>query len=198
MSARARHKPRSRRPYESPLDKAKAHEVVWPEVSDIFEASRRYLGQRFVYFMGEENDGPLKIGVAKDPIARLRGCQTGNPRRLCIERVVVGDHHLEKLLHQFWERFAIVSATNRPKADAPPGTEWFRPEIREDLFPILGTAAAEQSELLNSAPGDLTFGQLEQAVRDAHKAHGFVVYVPHQTRLLAAKSGYIVRRPSRL
>lgn len=73
-------RPRGRRP-QSPIDKAKGYEIIWPQVSQLFEAVRHFDNPSFVYLIGEA-DGPLKIGVSKDPIARLRGMQTGNPQRL--------------------------------------------------------------------------------------------------------------------
>jgi hypothetical protein len=82
----------------SPLDKAAGHEVAWRRVSDVFDAARQIRNCKFVYFIGEDDDGPVKIGVAKDPISRLRAMQTGNPRRLRVEHVLVGDMDVEKLL----------------------------------------------------------------------------------------------------
>jgi hypothetical protein len=90
----------SKRQFPSPLDKAKGYEVVWQQVSPVFESARGVGGISFVYFIGESDDGSLKIGTSKDPISRLRGMQTGNPRRLRIEHVLVGSSHLEKLLHE--------------------------------------------------------------------------------------------------
>lgn len=37
-----------------------------------------------VYLIGWERTGPLKIGHAGDPLKRLAGLQSGNPRRLFI------------------------------------------------------------------------------------------------------------------
>jgi hypothetical protein len=36
-----------------------------------------------IYFV-QDQDGPIKIGHAADPVARLRGLQNGNPRELTI------------------------------------------------------------------------------------------------------------------
>ncbi len=180
----------------TPLDKAHGREVVWPQVSELFAAARTIVG-KFVYLIGEEDDGPVKIGLAADPIKRLRAMQTGNSRRLRVEYVLLGDMPTEKLLHEMWEPFAIDSARRRGP-DSPPGTEWFRAEIREQLFPIVATAATKQTELLLNTTGDLCLNTLEAIVRDAHDVHGFAPKQRHEVRLLGASAGYVTPRPSRI
>lgn len=138
-----------------PLDKAKGYEAVWPQVAEMFIETKRFDGAMYVYVVAEENDGPVKIGKAKDPIDRLRGMQTGNPRRLRIEYVLLGDLPIEKLLHQLWEPYAITSLAKRGKVDAAPGTEWFRPEIRAHLFPIIATAVEKQLDYLAGCTGNV-------------------------------------------
>ena len=188
---------RARKP-KSPIDKAKGYEVVWQQVSDLFDAVRPIQGASFVYFVGEEDDGPVKIGVAKDPISRLRGMQTGNPRRLRIEQVLVGHNTLEKLLHELWESFAIRSAAARRRPDGAPGTEWFRAGIRAELLPIIASAADAQAAHINESTGNLDAETTERIVRDAHIAHGFVAEGRDHVRRLAHAAGYVVSRPSRL
>ena len=56
------------RSFKSPLDRAAGYEVVWQQVSPLFEAARSIVNAEFVYCIGEEHGGPLKIGSAKDPI----------------------------------------------------------------------------------------------------------------------------------
>lgn len=184
--------------HKSPIDKAKGYEVVWNQVSDLFDAARPFDVDSFVYVTGED-DGPLKIGLSRDPIARLRGMQTGNPRRLRIEYALIGDMPLEKLLHQFWEPFAIHSARNAGKPDALPGTEWFKPEVRDTLLPIIADAARRQAQLLRETPdADLLFEACVQAVRDAHAESGFVARGRDEVLLLGATVGYVVHRKSRI
>lgn len=191
---------RARRPRKpvSPIDKAKGYEVVWQQVSALFDAARPIQAVSFVYFIGEENDGPIKIGVAKDPISRLRAMQTGNPRRLRIEQVLIGHGTLEKLLHELWEPFAIKSARAQGKVGVAPGTEWFQPAVRAELLPIIATAASTQADYLLQATGSIDPDDTEQIVRDAHVAHGFVAQGRDHVRLLARGAGYVVSRPSRL
>jgi hypothetical protein len=188
---------RSHRP-KSPIDKAKGFEVVWQQVAPLFEAARDYANSSFVYVIGEEDDGPIKIGVSKDPIARLRGMQTGNPRRLRIEYVLVGDMAAEKVIHEYWEPFAVHSASRPDRQDALPGTEWFKAEIRDQqLLPIIADAVARQIEYIATAeePG---FDQLERIIRDAHAASGLVVRRIAPTVLLAEGAGYAVSRRYRI
>jgi hypothetical protein len=54
--------------------------------------------ETFTYFVQAEAGGPVKIGVAKDPAARLCLLQTGNPQRLVIRRVWPLD--CERYLHR--------------------------------------------------------------------------------------------------
>lgn len=185
--------------FASPLDRAKGYEVAWQQVAPLFEAAREIEDVSFVYFIGEDgDDGPIKIGVAKDPVSRLRGMQTGNPRRLRIEQVLIGRCHLEKLLHELWEPFVIKSVRAQRTVGAAPGTEWFRADARPQLLPIIATAAAEQVSYLLQAEGEVG-AETERIVRDAHVAHGFVAQGRDVSRTLARGAGYVVSgRPSRL
>jgi hypothetical protein len=189
----SKHNTPRRKHARSPLDKAKAHEVVWSEVAPLFEAARPWLDASFVYVIGEPDDGPLKIGFSKDPIGRLRSMQTGNPRRLRIEHVLVGAMATEKLLHQFWEPHAILSAGSK----GLPGSEWFKPEARKRFRPIIEDAVGFQIELLESGE-QTSFAELEDVVRDAHRRNGFIPHVVAPTIQLAQGAGYVVSRRQRI
>jgi len=183
----------------SPIDRAHPREVIWANVSEIFEAGRCVQGCSFVYAIGEENDGPLKIGKAKDPIKRLRSMQTGNPRRLRVEAAIVGDRYTENLLQEIWEAHAIRSIRQEAKADAPPGTEWFEADVREKLIPVLLTAAKGQAEFIHdcvSEQKDLPEEEMERIVREAHGAHDVPAFKRHETILLAKGAGYVTPRRS--
>jgi hypothetical protein len=152
-----------------------------------------------VYFIGETDDGPLKIGVSKDPISRLRGMQTGNPRRLRLEWVLLGGLAIEKLLHEFWEPFAVLSARSVGKVGAAPGTEWFNPEVRNELVPIIAAAVEQQLLYLQEATTTYAEDDLERIIRDAHADSGFVAQGRDEVRLLAHTAGYVIAsRPSRI
>lgn len=53
-----------------------------------------------VYFIRAGAWGDVKIGVANDPLARLKQLQTGIATKLRIIRVVEGDREAEKMLHE--------------------------------------------------------------------------------------------------
>lgn len=191
---------RDRPVFKSPLDRAKSHEVVWSQVAAVFDAARLLDECTFVYAVEERDAGPVKIGTAKDPVKRVRGMQTGNPRRLRVAYVLVGDRHIEGLLHEFWEGFAITSDSRSGKPDSPPGTEWFEERVRERLFPILQTAGDYQVQRLSELAPDeeWTMKLAEDAIRDAHHDHDFVPLIKHQTVLMAAGAGTIANRISRI
>lgn len=185
--------------HRSPIDKAKGYEVIWPQVAPLFEAARRFADASFVYLIGEPDDGAVKIGVSKDPIARLRGMQTGNPRRLKIEHVLLGGREIEKLLQEMWEPHAVLSARHGGKVDRAPGTEWFEPTVRAQLFPVVETAAAAQVLFLNEASGDVSHKDMDRIIRRAHGVHDVEAHGREEMRLLAAGAGYVaISRRSRI
>jgi hypothetical protein len=59
----------------------------------------RVEAQRFIYFVQQGTRGPVKIGIANDPLARRSKLQTGNPQELHLRHVVPGDRALEHDLH---------------------------------------------------------------------------------------------------
>ena len=184
--------------YTSPLDRAAGWEVNWQRVAPAFDVARRIENPVFVYFIGEDEDGPIKIGSAKDPILRLRALQTGNPRRLQVEYVLIGGAPLERLLHELWEPFAVRSKRGQ-KVDALPGTEWFTADARPQLEPILKTAGERQVELVAMTTTEILLpAELERVVREAHAEHGYTAEGRDEVRLLGAGSGYTIRRRSRI
>lgn len=54
----------------------------------------------FVYVIRPAHDTAIKVGLARDVLARMAELQTGNPRRLNLMYVLPGDRHLEKGLHR--------------------------------------------------------------------------------------------------
>ena len=73
-----------------------------------------------IYFIQSGRDGPIKIGVSDDPVARLRELQSASPRRLTIIGCRGGWHPLESRLHARFSRL---------RTDG--GQEWFEsdPEL---------------------------------------------------------------------
>lgn len=76
----------------------------------------------FVYLVQGGVDMPVKVGVARDPVARLATLQTGNHLRLRLMVVAPGGQPLE---HQLHRRF---------KAARIPGGEWFEGGGGEQLL----------------------------------------------------------------
>ncbi len=185
-------RPRPRRTYESPIDKAKPWEVVWPQVAPVFDAARGVEGVEFVYVISEGEGGPLKIGKAKDPISRLRTMQTGNSRRLKLEFVVMGNFVCERLLQEMFEPFAIRSVAKRNRERTNPGTEWFRPEVRGSLAAVLPEAARRQFAYLNT-PGDHHFDRLAEIIWETARDVEVPIHERDQTLLMARGAGTIAR-----
>lgn len=61
----------------------------------------------FVYFIQHGDDGPVKIGKAFDPSARLIELQCGNPFPLELRGVVVAADRTEERLHALWRGHCI-------------------------------------------------------------------------------------------
>lgn len=68
-----------------------------------------------VYFIQAEHGGPVKIGKALDPVARLAQIQSGNPYRLVVRHAepVVSGYSAERALHQIFRDYRMCG-------------EWFR------------------------------------------------------------------------
>lgn len=65
----------------------------------------------YTYFIQHGEDGPIKVGQARDPSSRLRALQTGNPVRLYLRAVVryeimpeqgVHSHLASSRIHNEW------------------------------------------------------------------------------------------------
>jgi hypothetical protein len=61
----------------------------------------------FVYFITEGKDSTeyVKIGQAQDPFRRLLGLQTGNPRSLWLNAVLLASDELEGDLHELYKDY---------------------------------------------------------------------------------------------
>jgi len=69
-----------------------------------------------IYFIQAGEDGPVKIGRAKDPVARLAGLQTGSSERLYIRAVLDEPDECEEYLHDILDAVRVKG-------------EWFRIEM---------------------------------------------------------------------
>jgi hypothetical protein len=104
---------------------------LWPEsrAEDAIEWWRRQREKPlFVYFIQDVN-GPVKIGKAYDPNARLAELQCGNPQPLTLRSVVLAASDTEYRLHVAWVGYRIHG-------------EWFRDETR--LIELARRAQREQ------------------------------------------------------
>lgn len=91
------------------------------KLAEAREASKGKARAQRVYFIASEG-GPIKIGIAKDPEARLRGLQTSHPERLSVLATCPGGPLKERLYHA---RFAGHRLSG----------EWFAraPEIEAEI-----------------------------------------------------------------
>lgn len=98
-----------------------------------------------LYVIGHAKAGPLKIGIAKNPAARVRQLQGGNPYRLkCLHTVDCGEYDaatIERMAHSLLrenrlsgEWFDVVVAEARAAVDEA------ITKIQKGEFATLGTA----------------------------------------------------------
>ncbi len=52
-----------------------------------------------IYFIQAGGDGPIKIGVARQPLARLQDLQAGNHEKLTLIGLAAGGHEHERKIH---------------------------------------------------------------------------------------------------
>jgi hypothetical protein len=71
-------------------------------------------GSSYIYFVQALHGGPIKIGRAADPIARLGELQVGNPHRLRVCHLGIGRPTDELRMHYLFGQLRLVG-------------EWFRP-----------------------------------------------------------------------
>jgi hypothetical protein len=92
---------------------------------------------RFVYFIQDGENGPIKIGLSNEPDKRIGKLQTGNPRELFLRHVIPGDRAVE---HQLHDRFEPARVRG----------EWFG---REYLPVIVAFAGGMAHRMLESYDG---------------------------------------------
>lgn len=96
----------------------------------------------YVYFIQHGEYGPVKIGVAVDPLQRRRELQTGNPEQLHIRAMVPGAHDLEGQLHRRFAEWHI-------QGEWFGGGDWsaailaFAAGLRDEHEVLEGTVCAE-------------------------------------------------------
>lgn len=103
----------------------------------------------FIYFIGSEN-GPIKIGKAKNVLYRLRGIQTGSPYQLSILGVMLGRPELEKAMHSKFKNYRLNG-------------EWFEASEEIKEFIAMNTIPYEAAPPIK-AESDQQVYELKQAL----------------------------------
>jgi len=70
-----------------------------------------------IYFVQAEEGGPIKIGLAADPIKRLKSLQSSSPQRLMLLGVLTGTKTVERNLHQRFSAFRLHGEWFTPASD---------------------------------------------------------------------------------
>lgn len=98
------------------------------------QRKRTALLRQYVYFIEAGKDGPIKIGVTADPLARLNDLQTGNPFKLKVIGAVSAGVEREAALHkelaawrmerEWFQRSEEVLAAMERELGRPGVTAW--------------------------------------------------------------------------
>jgi hypothetical protein len=91
-------------PASTPLPESdRIEEPAWLRDEPLIQRNRLRAavnrGEQLVYFIQAIDGGPIKIGTAKDPSARLLSLQTGSHHTLVIRKVIPGGAGREAELH---------------------------------------------------------------------------------------------------
>jgi hypothetical protein len=136
----------------------------------------------YVYFIREGRKGPIKIGYAANPQARIYNIQCGNPRALRFIGMVPGTRDDESEWHRRFDKLRI-------------GGEWFR--AAHDL-----TSAIDRLPRVELPRGVADRGSTEVSPNDWHKrmtreARRGPGVTPEQVReaMIAAENRQPVKAP---
>lgn len=150
-----------------------------------------------IYFIQVGGDGPIKIGVAVDPVQRLQALQVGHPEQLRIIATIPGGLSREAEIHRKLSAYRKAG-------------EWFHPdqalfehltELRSPPFEVSGARAfAILYRTSPSAPTDYcpfcgdrhTHGEGD-GHRVAHCVNGQQVILTAAGQELRQVDGYLVR-----
>lgn len=141
-----------------------------------------------VYFV-RAGEGPVKIGIAIDPEARLRELQTGHYESLSLLRVVDGDWAVEAWLHaRFaaarirgeWFRYSseMLIVEPQPKVGVTPLDHWMRDnDVTDQAFgELVGVDRATicRYRLGRRMPNAEMMRRIHEATRGAVTPNDFV------------------------
>ncbi len=130
----------------------------------------------WVYFISEADSDLIKIGFAKSPVARRRGMQTGNPRALRVERVIIGDQRTERLMHKAFSSSRVEGTV-----------EWFYG--RQEILAVAAEIAQRQAD----AALDADMGEMEAIAVETVNELGREIVVRDESRVPAQGLGYATR-----
>lgn len=89
--------------------------------ADLVKKARAMGGvDTWIYFIQEEDHGPIKVGIGRDPGRRLASLQVGNPVRLKLRSAFKAPAALERLIHDHFsdERMVGEWFTNSEELEA--------------------------------------------------------------------------------
>lgn len=133
---RGSHRPPRRRPPDQPIDR-RQYWRMRPHAAHAYHFWKQSTVEdpQFVYFVQAREGGPVKIGLAVDPLARLGELQCGNPAELEIAEVILGSKDTEESQHHHWREARLRG-------------EWFGRGYEEAILAIAQTTSLMQIELL--------------------------------------------------
>ncbi len=124
-----------------------------------------------IYFIQIGEDGPIKIGFTKSPIAyRISALQTASPYLLTLVGLIDGDEQAEQSLHEKFSEFRMKG-------------EWFEPQSEILEFCRVAKPAAEPQDNAEGLIG-VTF-RLPQEVLDTIDA---------EAARLGTSRGWVIRK----
>ena len=97
--------------------KITTHEPKLAPISIDYESITQAAFEQLVYFIRVGDDGPIKIGIARDPKARLSGLQTGHHETLNMLALTVGGAEQERLYHRQFRDHHLRGEWFKPHPD---------------------------------------------------------------------------------
>lgn len=94
----------------------KAEKTISPAVAELSRPCRKDFKSTALYFIQEQN-GPVKIGYARDPRERIKSMQVGNPRPLELVFWTRTPTEVEGRVHRLLADHRIMGEWYAPNAD---------------------------------------------------------------------------------
>ena len=87
----------------------------------------------YIYFVQAGEKGPVKVGLSKNPMSRVKQLQTSNPHTLKLLGIIPGDRETEEMIHDKFEDHRLEG-------------EWFEPT--NELIDIVRSLLDDQDRLI--------------------------------------------------